>query len=445
MSEDRATKSDHSEGFAGKGEIAAWAMYDVANSTFTTIVSTAVYNAYFVKVIAAPLGGSQATGLPTLLLSGVVCVSSFLVVLTAPVIGTIGDATAKKKLLLFLATFLCVIGTAGLAFVGPGQIAVAVCLLAIANTAFGTGEDLIASFLPELAPGEKLGRISAFAWSAGYLGGLVSLAIALLYVNWAQGQGQESQQFVPIVMLLCATLYAIAATPTFVWMKERAKPDLAIRGKNYIKVGFERLKTTFERARHFQDLFRTLIAILVYQCGVGTVVYLASVYAQQVMKFSEADLLIMILVVNVTAALGAFVFGFVQDKFGSIKTLCITMIIWIVALAFAYSAQTKMDLWIAANLIGLSMGASGSAGRALVSKFSPAGRSGEFLGLWGVAVKLATAIGVLSFGIVSFRTNDYRLALLCTGAFFVVGLLLLLRINEKRGIEAARNPHVVGD
>lgn len=430
--------------YASKGEIAAWAMYDVANSTYTTIVSTAVYNAYFVKVIAASLASSPATkALPTLYLSGVVCISSFLIVLTAPVIGTIGDATARKKALLFAVTVVCVLSTAALGAIQPGDYLAALVVLAIANTAFGTGEDLIAAFLPELGPPQKLGRISAYGWSAGYIGGLIALAVALLYVNTAQAHGQTSREFVPAVMLMCAGLFALASAPTFLWMKERAKPDDAIRGQNYIKVGFCRLRQTIERAVHFRDLFAVLIAIVVYQCGVGTVVYLASVYAQEVMKFTEKDLLIMILVVNITASIGAFIFGFVQDRIGSIRTLCITMVIWIAAIVLAYLAQTKTDLWIAANLVGMSMGASGSAGRALVSKFSPPGRSGEFLGLWGVAVKLATAIGVLSFGLVSFGTNNYRIALLCTGLFFIVGFLLLRRVNEKRGIDAAHRRELI--
>lgn len=433
MSEDAATE------YAGPGEIAAWAMYDVANSTYTTIISTAVYNAFFVKVVAGALATSRQTAeLPTLLLSCTVCVASILVVLSAPVIGTIADATARKKAWLLGATALCVLATCGLSVAGPGEYAMAVLLLIIANTAYGTGEDLIAAFLPELAPAEKLGRISAFGWSAGYIGGLVSLAVAYLYVRFAQEHGQTSTQFVPVVLLLSALLYALAAVPTFIWMKERAKPDTTILGKNYIHIGFQRLRTTFEHARHFRDLFAVLIAILIYQCGVGTVVSLSAVYAQKVLLFTEPDLLIMILVVNITAALGAFCFGHLQDRLGSVRTLCITMLLWLAAIALAYNAQTKLDLWIAANIVGLSMGASGSAGRALVAKFSPLGRSGEFLGLWGVAVKLATAIGVLTFGVVSFVTSDSRAALLTTSLFFAGGFLLLLRVNEHRGIEAAR-------
>jgi MFS transporter, UMF1 family len=241
-----------------------------------------------------------------------------------------------------------------------------------------------------------------------------------------------------MVMLMTAGLFAAAATPTFIWLKERAKPDETIAGVNYIRVGFERLGRTVERARHYRDLFAVLIAILVFQCGVGTVVNLAAVYSQEVLKFTAEDSLIMILVVNITAAIGAFIFGFLQDRIGSVRTLCITMLIWLVAIGMAYFATQKRDLWIAANAVGLAMGSSGSAGRALVSKFSPRGRSGEFLGLWGVAVKLATAIGVLAFGIVSYVTSDYRVALLFTGVFFAAGFVLVLRIDEQRGIEASK-------
>jgi MFS transporter, UMF1 family len=437
MSETKDAEPTASD-YASKPEIAAWAMYDVANSTYTTVVTTAVYNAYFVGTVAAPLAvGEGNRALPTLLLSAVVCVSSLLVVVSAPVIGTIADATARKKLWLFCTTAVCVVATAGLYFTGRGDYALAVALLGIANTAYFTGENLIAAFLPELAPAEKLGRISAYGWSAGYVGGLGSLALALAYLKFVKA-GQPASESVPMVMLMTAGLFAAAATPTFIWLKERAKPDETIAGVNYIRVGFERLGRTVERARHYRDLFAVLIAILVFQCGVGTVVNLAAVYSQEVLKFTAEDSLIMILVVNITAAIGAFIFGFLQDRIGSVRTLCITMLIWLVAIGMAYFATQKRDLWIAANAVGLAMGSSGSAGRALVSKFSPRGRSGEFLGLWGVAVKLATAIGVLAFGIVSYVTSDYRVALLFTGVFFAAGFVLVLRIDEQRGIEASK-------
>jgi UMF1 family MFS transporter len=147
----------------------------------------------------------------------------------------------------------------------------------------------------------------------------------------------------------------------------------------------------------------------------------------------------MILVVSVTAAIGAAVFGMVQDRIGAIKTLAITLSIWTVAILIACMATEKVHLWIAANFVGVAMGATGSAGRALVGQFSPRGRSGEFLGLWGMAHKLATCIGAITFGVVTHLSgNNYRVALLSCAVFFIGGLVLLWRVDEKRGRLAAK-------
>lgn len=422
---------------ATRGEICAWAMYDVANATYGTVVATAVYNAYFVNVIAGRAQGI-GTGTGTLLLTVVICISSLAIVFSAPVIGTIADATASKKKMLLISTLICIAATASLSAIGPGGYIAAMIVLIIANTAFGTCEDLVAAFLPELASREDMGRISAFGWAAGYVGGLISLGSCLAYVKWAQSQGHSAVQFVPVVMIICAVFYAVASSPTFIWLRERASPEPLPAGESYVHVGFERLKRTFSHARHYRDLFSFLLTLLIYSCGTTTVMHLATVYAQEVMKFTPQDSIALILVVNVTAAVGAVIFGYVQDRVGSIKTLATTLGFWTVAIIMATMAHTKGDLWIAANVVGIAMGASGSAGRALVGQFSPHGRSGEFLGLWGVAVKLATAVGAISFGLITQLTGgNLRIALASTLTFFIVGTFLLFRVNEQRGIEAA--------
>lgn len=425
-------------GRAGRGEILAWASYDIANATYGVVVATAVYNAYFVTVIAGNVSGQANAGFGTWLLTLVICISSLAIVLTAPVIGTIADATAAKKKILLGSTILCIACTVGLSLFGPGQVFQAAAMLALANIFFGTGEDLIASFLPELSTQELMGRISALGWAAGYIGGLLSLGICLAYVSWAQSQQQQATQFVPVVVLISAAMFSLFVIPTFIWLKERAKPDAMARG-NYVKIGFTRLMHTVEHASHYRDLFNFLLTLFVYSCGTTTVIHLASVYAQEVFHFTTKDSIVMILVVSATAAIGAGIFGFVQDRIGSIKTLYITLSIWTLAIAIAVLAQTAVHLWIAANFVGIAMGSTGSAGRALVGQFSPAGRCGEFLGLWGVAHKLATAVGALTFGAVTVISgNNYRLALLTTVGFFIGGMLLLMRVNEQRGRLAAR-------
>lgn len=422
---------------APRKEILAWASYDIANATYATVVATAVYNAYFANVIAGPASHLEK-GVGTLLLTLVICIASLLIVVTAPILGTISDATASKKLILFVSTFICIIATALLSLCGAGAVLPAMLLLIVANTSFGTGEDLIAAFLPELATRDDMGRISSLGWAAGYVGGLLSLGLCLAYVSWAMHQNMASTEYVPIVMLFCAIFFGVASLPTFIYLKERAVPDPDAMGKNPVTTGFQRLKVTITHARHYRDLFRFLITLFLYSCGTTTIVHLASVYAQEVVKFTTQDSIIMILVVNLTAAIGATIFGYVQDRIGSVKTLMITLSIWMVAITVAAAARDKPQLWIAANLVGIAMGSTGSVGRALVGQFAPRGRSGEFLGLWGVAVKLATAVGALSFGAMLWLThNNYRVAILFTLLFFIGGMLMLSRVNEERGILAA--------
>jgi MFS transporter, UMF1 family len=428
---------EQAAGNAPRKEILAWASYDIANATYGTVVATAVYNAHFANVIAGPNSG-LSEGVGTLLLTVIICISSILIVLTAPIIGTICDATASKKKWLFFSTFICIIATAFLALFGPGSVIPAMVTLIIANVAFGTGEDLVAAFLPEIATKHDMGRISSLGWAAGYIGGLLSLGSSLAYVYWATKHHQTATEFVPVIMLGCAVFFGLAVLPTFIYLKERAVPDDSVKGKNPVTAGFERLKTTITHARHYRDLYRFLITLFLYSCGTSTILHLASVYAHEVVHFTPQDSIVMILVVNLTAAVGAIIFGFVQDRIGSVRTLMITLSIWTLAIVVAAAAQDKQQLWIAANIVGIAMGSTGSVGRALVGQFSPKGRSGEFLGLWGVAVKLATAVGAVSFGAVVYLThNNYRAAVLFTVVFFIAGIATLTRVDEERGKLAA--------
>jgi UMF1 family MFS transporter len=156
------------------------------------------------------------------------------------------------------------------------------------------------------------------------------------------------------------------------------------------------------------------------------------------MGFTTNDNIILILVVNITAAIGAFVFGLVEDRIGSKNTLIVTLLIWSAATTMAFFVEQRFWFWAVANLVGIAMGSSQSAGRAIVGLFSPPQRSGEFFGLWGLATKLAAIIGPVSYGIITHLTHgQHRLALLSTTLFFVAGLLLLTTVNEKRGREAA--------
>jgi len=428
---------------AARKELLAWALYDFANSGYTTVVQTTIFSAYFVGVVAGSAQG-VTPGLSTLLWSLAIGIANFIVMISGPLIGAIADHRACKKYFLMISSVGCIVSTALLALVGPGDILLGMTLVTLSAIMFASGENLIAAFLPELVPEENMGRMSGYGWSLGYFGGLLTLGICLAYITWARQHGLPETQFVPVTLLITAAIFALTATPTFLWLRERAIPVAWDKSLSNLQVSYTRLTHTFKEAARFRDLLWFLITLGVYQSGVSTVVVLAAIYAQEVMGFDTQSLIVLIMVVNVTAAVGAFICGHLQDRMGSVPTLAITLLIWIVAVTVALFASKTAHMWIAGNIIGLAMGASQAVGRALVSKFSPTERAGEFLGLWGLVNRLSAIAGPLSYGLINYWSNgDHRMSLLSTLAFFIVGLALLSKVNESRGKAAAISPIAV--
>jgi UMF1 family MFS transporter len=412
-------------------EVWAWSMYDFANSGYTTVVITAVFGAFFVSVVAE--NQPWATFAWTAALS----LSYAAILVTGPLVGAWADAHAAKKRVLLVSTAGCVLFTALLFYVGPGQVLAALALVALSNYFFGTGENVIAAFLPELADSRAMGRVSGWGWSFGYLGGLACLALCLYHITASQKAGVPAAVFVPATMLITAAFFAIAATPTFLFLRERAVPAASPGGAS----PWRRLKQTLMHAREYRDLRRFLLCILFYQAGITTVISLAAIYAQEVMKFATEQTIMLILVVNVTAAVGAFGFGYLQDAIGHVRAIALTLLVWILMIVIAFLSQTAFSFWIAANLAGLAMGASQAAGRALVGYLAPPARTGEFFGLWGLAVKGASIFGPLTYGAVTWIFGgNHRLAILATGVYFVAGLLILKGVDVERGRRAALTP-----
>jgi len=405
-------------------EVWAWSMYDFANSAYTTVVITAVFGAYFVGAVAG--NAPWATFAWTAALS----ISYAAILITGPVIGAWADAHAAKKKLLLLTTIGCVAFTALLALVGPGAVLLALVLVAVSNYFFGAGENLIAAFLPELADSQAMGRVSGWGWSFGYLGGLAALGICLAYIM--SSQGKPASEYVPVTMLITAAFFAVAATPTFLFLRERALPQPTVHSP------WARLRETMREAHRYRDLWRFLLCILFYQAGITAVVALAAIYAEQAMKFTTQQTITLILVVNVTAAIGAFAFGYLQDAIGHVRALALTLVGWIVMVLIAGFSYSSFSFWIAATLAGLCMGSSQAAGRAVVGYLAPPARLAEFFGLWGLAVKAASIFGPLTYGAVTWIfAGNHRLGIFATGIYFVIGLVLLLGIDVERGRRAA--------
>jgi len=413
-------------------EVLAWAMYDFANSGYTTVVLTAVFNAYFVAVVAE--GAPWATLAWTLVLS----LSYALGMLVMPALGAFADVHAAKKRLLALVTAGCVIATALLALVGDGDLWLAAALVVVSNFCFAASVSFNSAFLPELARPEALGKVSGWGWSVGYLGGLLSLSLSLAYVLAAQARGAPATSYVPVTMLITAAVYALASLPLFLVLRERALPRSHATVRTVVRESTARLWHTLSRIRDYRDFGWLMACGLMYQAGLSVVIALAAIYAQQVMGFDTAQTMALVLLVNITAAAGAFAFGYVQDAVGHKRALALTIVGWIAMIAVAAASTGAVGFWIAANLAGLCMGSSQSAGRAMVGLFAPRRRLAEFYGLWNSAVWLSAILGPITYGLVTWLSdNDHRLAMMITGLYFVAGLLVLAKVDVERGRRAA--------
>lgn len=417
----------------------SWAMYDFANSGYATVVLTAIFNVWFISGIATVDGGD--TGTATLLWTIAIAIGNFLILFSAPVIGAIADIYAIRKRLLFASSIGCIIFTALLSVPEAGDTWLAMTLLIISYYMFATGENLIAAFLPELTTPDNIGRLSGYGWALGFMGGLLTLVLCLFYINSAEAAGKSAEQFIPITMLIVSGCFFISAIPTFLWLKERgkpARPSSQQPSHKIIRNTFSELKNTFKNLKHFPDLKLFMYSLTFFHGGIYIVIVLAAVYAEQAMGFDTKQNIILIGVVNITAAMGAFGFGHLQDKLGSVRTLILTLLIWCLAIIIAWASEDIVFFWIAANLIGIALGASQSASRALMGLFSPPDHYGEYFGLWGLCVKLAAIIGPVSYGILNKITDgDHRTSLLITLVFFIGGLILLLGVNEERGKKKA--------
>ncbi len=424
------------------GQFWAWASLDFANSGYTTVVLTSVFNAYFVATVMS--GQPSATLVWTLILA----LSYAVVMASAPILGAYADRAQAKRRLLWISTIGCVISTASLAWVGPNMWLLAAVLLIISNLCYATNQDLVAAFLPDLAKPEHLARASGYGWAWGYFGGLAALALSLAWVGVA---GDASPQYVVGgAMVITAVLFAVAAFPSLLVLKETQSfaDESALaprvwpvsRDDSLWDASWGRLFAGWRASQDQPDLQRFLGCVLVYHAGVQTVITLAAVYAQEAMGFSMAQTILLILVVNLTAAAGAWVFGHFQDRLGHRRGLAISLLAWVAMVVLAWMATSEMLFWLAAHFAGLAMGASQSGARAAVAYMARPGREAETFGLWGVAVNGSAILGPLAYGLTTWLTQgDHRTAMLVTGLFFMAGLMLLFRVDFERGHRAAQS------
>ncbi|MDN3554527.1 MFS transporter [Halomonas maura] len=432
--------------WASRKEIFGWAMFDFANQAYTLLIITVVFGELFTTVIVGDRGDGYR--LANLLWSLALAVSYLLVVVTGPLCGAVMDYQAAKKRFLFASYLATVAATALLYFVAPGYVWLGLILIVVSNYAYSMGESFIAAFLPDLGPPEALGRISGFGWALGYVGGLFAAGFTLVVLGEASAENFERIRWVGP---FAAAFFLVTAIPTFLWVRERGSPQPP--GKSYREIAWQRVSTTLHELRRFRDLATFLVSLLFSMAGVYIIIAFAFIYGAQVIGWDESIRNIMFIIVQITAAIGALGFGFIQDRIGTRVTYLITLVLWVAAI-LAIWATPELTAWLNAGLglgweaqhlflvvgclAGLSLGSSQSASRTLVGLFSPQRKAAEFFGFWSLANKLAGVGGIIGLGLLQSVVGLKASILLCA-ALFIVAILICLGVNQARGQQAARD------
>lgn len=420
-------------------EAVGWAMFDFANSSYTTVIITVVYAVVFARVI---VGDAPSFRQGNLLWSLVLAASYALVVFLAPLVGTLVDLRRAKKRALVVTTILTVLSTAALYWVRPGDVALAMLLILVSNTGFALGETLVASFLPDLGPPEALGRISGYAWGLGYVGGLLSTGVVLAVVG---AQTPENAETLRLVGPITALFFGLGSVPTFVLLREHGKARELPAGEGLLAAAFGRIVATVRDLRRFRDLALFLGSVFFAMAGLGIVIAFAFVYGDQVIHWHPKTQAMMFVLTQLSATVGAVLFGRLQSRLGDLVTYRLTLVIWIAVallvastrtIATSFALEPERVFLAVGCLAGLCLGATQSASRTLVALFSPDGCEGEFAGFWGLSGKLAQMFGLLALGGLQ-RVFGLERAILVCGVFFVLALGIALRVDEAKGRAAA--------
>lgn len=430
-----ASRARMPRGNAGKGEITAWASYDFASNAFNTLVITFIFSRYFQSVVAPDevMGGVWWTR--------AVNISALMVAVCMPVMGAIADFSGRKKQFLGWTTAGAILLCGALYFIRPGMLVEAMIIFIAANILFEAAAVFYNGLLPELASPKKMGRVSGFGWGLGYAGGLLCLILALGLVRlWLP---ETDYVNVRATNVLAAVWFLVFALPLFVFVKERQRRRSAPFSM-YVAAGFRRVRRTFRELRTYREVAKLLVARLVYNDGLVVIFSFAAIYVGSVYGLDFGEILVMGIALNVAAGVGAFGFGFVNDRIGGKRTIAFTLVVLSAATLLGAWAPTIGIFWVAAILVGLMVGPNQSASRAMLATFTPARKQGEFFGFFAFSGKLASVAGPLMYGIVLEATGSFRWAMASILFFFVAGFALLMLVNEERGIQMATKLTIEG-
>ena len=429
-------------------ELFGWKMYDWANSAFYTTVVGALFSPYITRLAQSsvgengvvldlgPLGEVTAKSLPTLCVSISVGAQVFLL----PILGALGDYSNLKKRLMAIFCYIAVTANCLMYFITEGRYLFGGAMFIVANVSFGAALVFYNAFLPDITTEDQADKVSSRGFAYGYLGGAILLALNLWLVSSAESLGISTGFAVRLSLLSAGVWWGGFAIITFLFLKSRPAKKSLPPDKNYLSVGFSELLATFKELRRLPLTARYLLAYLVYNDGIQTVVFAASAFLEQELfpGGNPVFLLQIFLMVQFVAVFGALLFERLAYLLNTKNAIIVSLIIWSGIVIYANRfLDTVPEAWILAAMIAMVLGGSQALSRSLFSKMIPQGREAAFFGLYEVSERGTSWMGPLLFSIVIARTGSYRQALLSLVFFFVVGLVLLWITNTDKGIKEA--------
>jgi MFS transporter, UMF1 family len=437
-------------------ERTGWYMYDWANSAFSATVVTVFLGPFLTSVTeqaaGCALGADDCTGRVYPLGIGVaagsyfpylVSLSVLLTVFVLPVMGAVADRAPRKKPLLAASAFLGAGATIAMAFVTGERYLLGGILFVVANIAFGASVVVYNSFLPSLAGPDERDKVSSRGWALGYLGGGVLLALNLVAVTTLSidGDGQRTLDLARWCIVSAGVWWGLFTLLPLAWLREHPTAATAETRGNVLTDGFTQLGHTLRSLRRYPLTLFFLIAYLVYNDGVQTVISLAAQFGSEELKLPQSTLIVTILIVQFLAFGGALLLGAVAARIGARKTILFALVLWLAVVVVAYwlPEGKPVPFMLLGAGIGLVMGGTQALSRSLFSQLIPEGREGEYYGFYEISDKGTSWLGPLAFGLVFQLTDSYRLGIVSLVVFFIAGAILLAAVPLRRAITAAGN------
>ncbi len=416
-----------------KRTILGWTLYDWANSAFATTIMAAILPTYYSKVAAAnitPALASSFWGYTN-------TIAMLIIAVSAPILGAIADyKSAKKKFLAYFAA-LGIIGTALLATVKSGQWMLASLFYIIGRIGFASANIFYDSLLPHVAPPEKRDQVSTLGYAIGYLGGGLLLAVNLgmiSFPHWFLLENAETGA--RYSFLTVAAWWAVFSLPLFFWVPEPASSFRETGTINPVVVGYRRIKETITHIRKYRQAARFLLAFWFYNDGIGTIIIMAVIFGVEI-GIGQQHLIAAILAVQFIGIPFSVAFGYLARRIGTKQAILLGLGVYFCITVGAYFLQSALHFWILAFAVASVQGGTQALSRSLYSNLIPSARSAEFFGFFDISQKFSGIFGPAIFGIISQLTGNSRLGITALIIFFIVGGIILTRVDVEEGKKIA--------